>query len=92
MDHEVTINFVVSVHEHRNTLVVQVDRSGTTDSGFTMIPGTESFVSNGNIEREASQISGDILMVPTLYSGPIVFNLNQQEVLRGPWQSEVPRQ
>ena len=82
VDHEVTINFEVSVHENRNTLVVHADRSGTTDSGFTMIAGTQSFVSNGNIERVGLT---DQWRHPDgskfVSQGQIVFNLNQQEVL-----------
>ena len=32
VDHELTIEFVVSIHEHQNNFVVHLDRSGTTDS------------------------------------------------------------
>ena len=59
-----------------------VDRSGTTDSGFTMIRGTDNFVANGNVEREAL---ADQWRHPDgskfVAQGQVVFNLNKQEVL-----------
>ena len=82
VDHEVTIDVVVSIHEHRNSVVAHADRSGTTDSGFTMIAGTESFVANGNVERGAFT---DQWRHPDgskfVAQGQFVFNLNQQEFL-----------
>lgn len=48
-EHLVTINFVTTVHEHENNIVAYSERSGTTDSGFTMINGRDSFVDNGNV-------------------------------------------
>ena len=81
-DHEVTIDFVVSVHEHQNNFVVHLERSGTTDSGFTMIAGTESFVANANVERLAL---ADQWRHPDgskfVAQGQFLFNLNQGEVL-----------
>ena len=81
-DHEVTIVSVVSVHEHRNNTVVRLDRSGTTDSGFTMIAGTESFVANANVERvtltdQWRHPDGSKFVA----QAQIVLNLNQGEVL-----------
>lgn len=48
-EHVVTIDFVTTVHEHENNIVGYSERSGTTDSGFTMINGRDSFVDNGNV-------------------------------------------
>ena len=82
VDHELTIEFVVSIHEHQNNFVVHLDRSGTTDSGFTMIAGTDSFVANANVEREALT---DQWRHPDgskfVAQGQFVLNLNQGEVL-----------
>jgi hypothetical protein len=82
VDHEVTIDFVVSIHEHQNNSVVHLDRSGTTDSGFTMIAGTSSFVANANVERGALT---DQWRHPDgskfVAQGQFVFNLNQSELL-----------
>jgi hypothetical protein len=82
VDHEVTIDVVVSIHEHQHNFVVHVDRSGTTDSGFTMIAGTESFVANANVERGAFT---DQWRHPDgskfVAQGQFVFNLNQSELL-----------
>jgi hypothetical protein len=82
LDHEVTINIVVSVHEHRNSVVAHADRSGTTDSGFTMIAGTQSFVANGNLERGAFT---DQWRHPDgskfVAQGQFVFDLDRQEFL-----------
>ena len=82
VDHELTIDFVVSIHEHHNNFVVHLDRSGTTDSGFTMIAGADSFVANANVEREALT---DQWRHPDgskfVAQGQFVFNLNQSELL-----------
>lgn len=48
-EHLVTIDLVISVHEHENSVVAYAERSGTTSSGFTMINGRDSFVDNGNV-------------------------------------------
>lgn len=82
LDMEVTINFVVSIHEHPNNFVVVVDRSGTIDSGFTMIAGAESFVENRNVVRGAfvdqwRHPDGSKFRV----RGNFIFNVNQLELL-----------
>jgi hypothetical protein len=82
VDHEVTIDFLVSIHEHQNNTVVHVDRAGTTDSGFTMIAGTNSFVANSNVERgtltdQWRHPDGSKFVA----QGQFVLNLNQGEVL-----------
>lgn len=81
-EHEVTINFVVSVHEHRNTFVLHSRRSGSTSSGFTMINGTESFVVNQNVERGAFM---DQWRHPDgskfVAQGHFLFNLNTGELV-----------
>lgn len=46
--HDVTINFVARIHEHRNNLVITSKRTGLTSSGFVMVNGTEHIVVNGN--------------------------------------------
>jgi hypothetical protein len=51
LEHEITLNFDVSIHAHANNLVVTAQRSGSTDSGDTMIAGTETFVANTGGER-----------------------------------------
>lgn len=48
-EHLVTIDLVITVHEHENNIVAYSERSGTTSSGFTMINGRDSFVDNGNV-------------------------------------------
>lgn len=53
-EHLVTLNLEVSIHEHANGKVVgHVARTGTTDSGFVMHHGVESFVNSGNVFRSA---------------------------------------
>lgn len=82
VDHEIHIDVVVSIHEHQHSLVVHADRSGTTDDGFTMIAGTESFVANGNVERGAFT---DQWRHPDgskfAAQGQFVFDLSQDELL-----------
>ncbi len=51
LDDEITLNFDVAIHEHRNNFVVTVQRSGSTTSGYTMIAGSETFVANNGGER-----------------------------------------
>ena len=51
--HEITIHVDVSLHLHADREVVSIARSGSTDDGYTMIAGTESFVFNGNVARAA---------------------------------------
>jgi len=48
-EHLVTIDLVITVHEHENNIVAYSERSGTTTSGFTMINGRDSFVDTGNV-------------------------------------------
>ena len=79
---QVTINFDVSIHEHSNNLVVLIHRTGTTDSGFTMKKGIESFIANSNVERGVFQ---DQWRHPDgskfRASGSFVFNINKGELL-----------
>jgi hypothetical protein len=81
-EHEITIDLVVSIHEHQNSFVVHLKRSGTTDSGFTMIAGTESFVANNSVERGTFQ---DQWQHPDgskfRASASFVFNANTGELL-----------
>ena len=78
---EITINFEVSIHEHRNNFVVTVGRSGSTDSGYTMIGGTETYVENRGGVHDAfvdqwRHPDGSKFMV----HGIIGYNANQDEV------------
>ena len=51
-EQEVTINNVVSVHEHGDRQVVHVDRTGTTSDGYVMDHGVLTFVFNGHVARQ----------------------------------------
>lgn len=80
-EHLVTLNLEVTVHENRNNFVVHVKRAGSTDSGYTMIAGTESFVANGNVERGSfvdqwRHPDGSKFRV----SGHFTFDINQGEL------------
>lgn len=48
LEHEISIDLIITIHEHRNNLVVQVDGTVVTDDGFVG-SGHETFVDNGNI-------------------------------------------
>ncbi len=50
---EVTINFVVRLHEHGDRFVAHVSRTGSTDDGYVMDHGVETASSNGNVFRQA---------------------------------------
>ena len=73
----VTIDVIVSLHEHRNNFVVTIKASGTTDDGFVMVNGTETFVDNGNVLRDTftdiwRNDAGDRFRA----SGTFVLNIN----------------
>jgi len=53
LDHEVTIDFEIRLHEHGNKVIVHLKRTGTTDDGYVMDHGVENQVFNGNIFRAA---------------------------------------
>ena len=79
--HDVTLNFAVSLHEHRNNFVGHVRRSGSTSDGYTMINGTDSFVENSGVFRGSfvdqwRGPDGEKFRV----RGVIVFNANQDQV------------
>jgi hypothetical protein len=48
---EVTINLEVRLHVHGDNEVVHVSKTGTTNDGYVMNHGVESFVFNGNVAR-----------------------------------------
>ena len=80
--HEVTINFDVSLHLHGDREVVSIARSGSTDDGYTMIAGAESFVFNGNVARGAfvdqwRNDDGSKFMV----HGNFLFHIKKDELL-----------
>ena len=73
----VSIDVVVSIHEHLNNFVVTVKRSGTTNDGFVMVNGTETFVDNGHVARSTfndiwRNDAGDRFRA----SGTFVLNIN----------------
>lgn len=82
LEDEITINFDVSIHEHRNNFVVHVGRSGHTALGYEMIAGVEAFVGNKGGERGSfvdqwRHPDGSKFMV----HGSFAYNANQDEVL-----------
>ena len=53
-DQEITINLEFTEHQqHNRNFVGHVKRTGTTDSGYVMDHGVESFQLNGNVVRGA---------------------------------------
>ncbi len=44
LEHEVTINFDLAVHEHGERNVVNIKRSGSTNDGYQMTPGSREHV------------------------------------------------
>lgn len=51
LDHEVTVNPVVSMHDHRHNGLFHVSYLGTTSSGFTLIAAQENAMRNDNVVR-----------------------------------------
>jgi hypothetical protein len=51
LDHEVTVNPVVSMHDHQYNGLFHVSYTGTTSSGFTLIAGQENAMRNDNVVR-----------------------------------------
>jgi hypothetical protein len=51
MTHEVILNPVVSIHEHRNNGLFHVSYTGSTSSGYTLVAGTENAMRNTNVVR-----------------------------------------
>ena len=51
LPHEVTLDAVVSMHDHRNNGLFHVSYTGTTSSGFTLIAGQENAMRNDNVVR-----------------------------------------
>ena len=49
--HEVTLNPVVSFHQHRNNGLFRVGYTGSTDSGYTLTAGVEQAQKNNNVVR-----------------------------------------
>lgn len=47
-DNEITIDFTIKIHEHRNNFLLVIDSTVVTDDGFEGT-GHETFVDNGNI-------------------------------------------
>jgi len=76
--HEVTINFEDRIHFHQNNFVLTSKRTGTTDSGFVMVNGTEHIVETQNVFAAGFT---DVWSNPTtgerfIASGTFVFNGN----------------
>lgn len=81
-EHLVTIEFVVSIHSHTNNTVTNLQLSGSTSSGFTMVEGTENHVTNMNVEKVSGvhqwiHPDGSVFQAKGLF----VFNANTGEVL-----------
>jgi len=52
LEHEVTVNPVVSMHDHNNNELFHVSYyAGTTSSGYTLVAGTENAMKNNNVVR-----------------------------------------
>lgn len=82
LNHEITIDVAVSIHQHQNNEVVHGTHTGSTDTGFTMIQGTDSFVANNNVARSTFT---DQWRHPDgskfVAQGQFVFNINKLELL-----------
>jgi hypothetical protein len=82
LDHTITIFMTVFVHEdHNNNLVVHVERTGITDSGYTMFNGQLQFVNNSHVVVQTFKDlwrndDGSIFEAAAL----LVINLNQGEI------------
>jgi hypothetical protein len=81
LDHEVTLEFFVNIHQHQNNFVGYAQRSGTTSSGYTM-HGRDSFVANHSVERFTStdvwrDADGSMFIVQARFT----FDLYSQEVI-----------
>ena len=51
LEHIVTINLLISIHEHGDDFFFRAQRSGHTSDGYVMTSGRESFsVYNGTVE------------------------------------------
>lgn len=50
LEMDIRLDFVVAIHEHRNTLVVKIDRSGETSDGSITRNGTETDTFNAMSE------------------------------------------
>lgn len=79
--HDVTLNFDVSIHEHRNNFVVHVARGGSTSDGYWMINGNDSFIENkggarGHFMDQWRGPDGAKFRV----TGTFLYNANQDEV------------
>ena len=51
LDDEVTVNPVVSMHDHQNNRLFHVSYTGTTSSGYTLVAGQENAMRNDNVVR-----------------------------------------
>jgi len=89
----VTINFDFSEHQgHPHNFVGHVKRTGTTDSGYVMDHGVETFVANENVVRgeqtdiwyheNGSMFIAQGVFVIDLGTGEILVNLGGLECIR----------
>ena len=53
LDHEVTIDSEIRLHQHQDRVVVHVRRTGSTDSGYVMEHGVLSFQDNGKVVTQS---------------------------------------
>lgn len=82
LNHELSIEVTGSIHQHGNTEVIHAHHTGSTDTGFTMLNGTDTLVANNNVERASFS---DQWRHPDgskfVAQGQFVFNFNKLEVL-----------
>jgi hypothetical protein len=82
LDHTITIFMTAFVHDdHNNNFVVHVERTGTTDSGYTMFNGQSQFVDNSHVVVQTFKDlwrsdDGSMFEAAAL----LVINLNQGEI------------
>lgn len=80
LEHEITINFDVSIHEHQNNFVLHLGRSGTTDDGYSMHGAESQTGTSGGFRAHFVDIwkSSDGSKFRVL--GNFVANDNQEEI------------
>ncbi len=53
LDHEITLNSEVRLHQHDGRIVVHVKRTGNTDTGYVLEHGVLNLQDNGNVVSQA---------------------------------------
>jgi len=82
LDHTITIFLNAFIHDHNNNFVVHVERTGITDSGYTMFNGHAQFVDNShvivNTFKDLWRSEDDGSMFEAAFT--MIVNLNQGEI------------